>query len=267
MISNFHTHTHFCDGKNSPEEMVLAAIKAGCPAIGFSGHSNTPFDPGYCMDYQREADYRRDVLAMKEKYQDQIRVYLGLEQDYDSPAASGCYEYLIGSVHYVKKNGVYLSVDDTPEKLKEGVDQLYGGDFYSLCEDYYRRVADVISMTGCQIVGHFDLITKFNEKVPFFAEYHPRYRQAALEALRSLLQQDAVLEINTGAISRNWRREPYPDLFLLEEMGKWGARVILSSDAHRAEDLLFGLEAAKALAEDYHLQVLDLPPLRNQNAM
>ena len=263
MISNFHTHTHFCDGKNSPEEMVQAAIGAGCPAIGFSGHSNTPFDPGYCMDYGREKAYRREVLALKEKYRDQIAVYLGLEQDYDSPPASGCYEYLIGSVHYVKKNGEYLSIDDTPERFQSGVEKLYGGDFYSLCEDYYCRVANVIRRTGCQIVGHFDLVTKFNEKVPFFAEYHPRYREAALAALRSLLSQGAILEINTGAISRNWRREPYPDLFLLEEMGRWQAKVILSSDAHRAEDLLFGLEKARALARDYGLEVLELPPLRN----
>ena len=32
--SNFHTHTTFCDGKNTAEEMVRAAITAGCPALG-----------------------------------------------------------------------------------------------------------------------------------------------------------------------------------------------------------------------------------------
>ncbi len=38
MIANFHTHTVFCDGRNTPEEVVLSAIEKGFSAIGFSGH-------------------------------------------------------------------------------------------------------------------------------------------------------------------------------------------------------------------------------------
>ena len=37
--SNFHTHTYFCDGKDSPEEMVLSAIERGFTTLGFSIHS------------------------------------------------------------------------------------------------------------------------------------------------------------------------------------------------------------------------------------
>ena len=32
MIQNLHTHTTFCDGKNTPEEMVQAAISLGMEA-------------------------------------------------------------------------------------------------------------------------------------------------------------------------------------------------------------------------------------------
>ena len=247
--ANYHTHSLYCDGKNSPEEMVLEAIRLSCPAIGFSGHSNTPFDPGYCMDEQREQAYIREVRRLQQIYGDKIRIYLGLEQDYYSAPAAGDYQYLIGSVHYVKKDGEYISIDDTPEKLREAVDRLYGGDFYALAEDYYGLVSRVVRKTGCQIVGHFDLLTKFAEKYPFLDTGHPRYRKAALDALHSLLSQGALLEINTGAISRGWRTQAYPEDFLLEEMGKWGARAILSSDAHRKEDLLFGLEEARQRCE------------------
>ena len=41
---NYHTHTDFCDGQNTPEEMAEAAAKKGFPALGFSGHSYTDFD-------------------------------------------------------------------------------------------------------------------------------------------------------------------------------------------------------------------------------
>ena len=37
--SNVHTHTVFCDGADTPERMVLAAISAGMDTLGFSHHS------------------------------------------------------------------------------------------------------------------------------------------------------------------------------------------------------------------------------------
>ncbi|MBO7361393.1 MAG: hypothetical protein J6V48_09730, partial [Clostridia bacterium] len=40
--ADFHLHSLFSDGKNSPEEVVLAAIGKGMTAIGFSDHSWTP---------------------------------------------------------------------------------------------------------------------------------------------------------------------------------------------------------------------------------
>ena len=211
------------------------------------------------MDSARESAYQQEILRLQKVYKEKIRIFLGIEQDYYSAPADPAYEYRIGSVHYVCKDGHYLSIDDTPEILRDGVETLYGGDWYSLCEDYYRLAADVISRTGCQIVGHFDLITKFNEKYSFFQQSHPRYREAALGALNQLLERKAVLEINTGAISRGWCRDPYPAPFLLEEMGRQGASVILSSDAHRREDLLFGLTEARTLAEKYHLKMIENP--------
>ena len=33
--ADFHVHTTFCDGKNTAEEMVLAAIEAGFSVMGF----------------------------------------------------------------------------------------------------------------------------------------------------------------------------------------------------------------------------------------
>ena len=46
---DFHVHTVFSDGKDTPEDMVLSAIERGMTAIGFSDHSTTPCDQSYCM--------------------------------------------------------------------------------------------------------------------------------------------------------------------------------------------------------------------------
>ena len=79
MLANFHTHSTFCDGKNSIEEVVLSAIEKDFDVIGFSGHGYTDFDLTYCM---KDVDgYISEVSRIKEKYKNKIEVYLGVEED------------------------------------------------------------------------------------------------------------------------------------------------------------------------------------------
>ncbi len=245
-----HTHTLFCDGKNTPAQMAEAAFALGCGSLGFSGHSYLEFDTDWTMTPAAVAQYRQQVLALRQEYAGRMDIYLGLEQDYFSEKPdSGQWDYLIGSVHCIQKDGVYFSVDYTPEALKNAVDSLYHGDSLGLAEDYFRLVADLPRKTGCQIIGHLDLITKFNEKHPLVDTGHPRYLQAALSAARSLAGQGMIFEINTGAISRGWRTEPYPAVALLREICRAGGRICVSGDCHSTDSLLFGRQEAIRLAE------------------
>ena len=45
--ANYHTHTTFCDGTSTAEEMVQQALDLGFVALGFSSH----VDPGIPMDW------------------------------------------------------------------------------------------------------------------------------------------------------------------------------------------------------------------------
>ena len=241
-MSNYHTHTVYCDGNDTPEALVLEAIRFGCPSIGFSGHSFTEFDQSYCMSRERTEEYKREVRALKEKYRGQIEILLGVEQDYYSEEPTDEYDYVIGSVHYILKDGVYLTVDWTREQQEEDVKIYYGGDFYAYAEDYYKIVADIYRKTKCDIVGHFDLITKFNQDDALFDTKDERYRNAALAAVRALLKTSAAFEINTGAIARGLRTEPYPAKFILDEIYREGGEVLITSDCHAKENLLFGFD-------------------------
>ena len=49
ILCDYHVHTTFSDGKNTPEEIVLAAREKGLKEIGFSDHSYTFFDERYCL--------------------------------------------------------------------------------------------------------------------------------------------------------------------------------------------------------------------------
>ncbi|PWM64124.1 MAG: histidinol-phosphatase [Eubacteriales Family XIII. Incertae Sedis bacterium] len=241
-MSNYHTHTVYCDGNDTPEALVLEAIRLGCPSIGFSGHSFTEFDQSYCMSREKTEEYKREVRALKEKYRGQIEILLGVEQDYYSEEPTDEYDYVIGSVHYILKDGVYLTVDWTREQQEEDVKIYYGGDFYAYAEDYYKIVADIYRKTKCDIVGHFDLITKFNQDDALFDTKDERYRNAALAAVRALLKTPAAFEINTGAIARGLRTEPYPAKFILDEIYREGGEVLITSDCHAKENLLFGFD-------------------------
>ena len=237
---NLHTHTIYCDGKDTPEELVQRAIELGFTAIGFSGHEYTPQDGDFCMTKEDTQAYIEEVLALKEKYKDQIAVYLGIERDYFGTIDTIPYDYVIGSLHCVEKDGVLMVVDNTEEMMVENVEKYFDGDYRAYVERYYEIIGDVVGKTGATIVGHFDLITKFNEGGKYFDEEAQWYKDAALTALWKVAESKPIFEINTGAMARGYRTKPYPAQFLLEEINQLGCSVILSSDCHNKMDLNYG---------------------------
>ena len=130
-LPNFHTHTSFCDGADSPEDMIVAAIELGMMEIGFSAHSPIVGEGDWCMTDEKEALYYKTVTALKEKYKDKIKVFVGIEEDFVSNNSTTHYDYIIGSAHVLVKEGHLLSVDTKPERIKEAIGLYYGGDPYS----------------------------------------------------------------------------------------------------------------------------------------
>ena len=159
---NFHTHTTYCDGKNTPAELVEEAIAKGFTALGFSGHAYTPMDLRYCMTQKGTEEYREEIFRLKDAYKGQIDIYCGLEIDYFSETDTDGYDFLIGSVHYLYKDGECHSIDGNVNFF-EHLFSLYKGDGYALAEDYYRLLGEVVDKTKADIVGHFDLVEKFNK--------------------------------------------------------------------------------------------------------
>lgn len=238
-MRDLHMHTVFSDGKDTPEEMVLEAIRLGLDEVGISDHSH--LDP--CgMTKEASAEYRAEMARLKAKYAGRIRVLCGLERDFVSDDFAD-YDYVIGSVHLLTMpDGHHVSVDWTAEKQREGAEKYFGGDMYALTEAYYATEARVVDVTKCDIIGHFDLITKFIEQDPAFDVRHPRYIRAWQQAADILLKTGKPFEINTGAMSRGYRTEPYPSREIREYIRRRGGKLILSSDSHRKETIAYRFE-------------------------
>lgn len=246
-----HTHSVLCDGKDTLAAMAAAAFAAGVSCFGASGHSHTPIplDEGYVLPADLSG-YCAEVLRLREAYAGRMEVLLGIEQDAcaDAPVPAD-FDYWIGSVHFLhdEEEARYVPVDWSPEELARCCVEWFRGDFSALVRRYYTDVAAMAARRPT-ILGHLDLIAKFNEGGAVFDEDDRRYRAAALAALHAADPAVTLLEINTGAMARGYRTVPYPALFLLQEWRRMGGSVILTTDAHSASAVVYGYREAAALA-------------------
>ncbi len=246
---NLHTHTVYCDGADGIEDMVLTAIDGGFDSIGFSGHSYTPFDVRYCMTPEKTAEYVAECRRLSEKYRGKIDVYCGIEQDYYAPAPEHDYDYIIGSVHYIRVGNDYVPIDDDVQTLFDAADKCFDGDMYALVEEYYKTVADVLKKTDCDIVGHVDVITKFIKRAELFDVSSERYRRMAKAAIENLQRSDVIFEMNAGAVAGGYRRDPYPAFDLLRLIADTGGKITFSSDCHDKSKLSVGRDRMIELAK------------------
>ncbi len=241
MLPSFHVHSTFCDGKSTPEELVLQAIDEGCSELGFSSHAHMPHETAWGMTPCEEKNYKKEILRLKDKYSGKLTIYLGIEYDITSDTDTADYDYIIGSVHYVEKHGVMVPLDETSEWHKKAIVELFDGKPENLAKEYYKTLERIYEKTGCDIVGHFDIITKFNDNEPIYSESE-EYKHYALEALKKIVSENIVFEVNTGAMSRGYRMTPYPADFILSAMKEYGAITLITSDCHEKANLTYKMQ-------------------------
>ena len=248
MKRDLHVHSVYSDGKNTPEEIVAAAIALGLEEIAVTDHSYTWFDESYCIKKDAQNAYIDEISALKARYSDKIRILCGIEQDYYSEEPTDRFDFVVGSVHYIKCGEQFVEVDHLSE-ARECIAGYFGGDSDAYAEKYFSTLSDVCRRTGCDIIGHFDLITKFCERETLFDTESPRYIAAWKGAVDELLKYGKPFEINTGAISRGYRTSPYPSMAQIDYIKSHGGRLVLSSDAHSILNLCSEFEKYSHLTE------------------
>ena len=246
-----HTHSVFCDGKDTLEEMVLTAIEKGFDSIGFSGHSYMDIYADYSMNDEKAAAYKSEIKRLQQVYGDTIKIFCGLEKDNYTKVSTEGYDYLIGSVHCMQCGDTLVFIDWTIDRALDAIRNVFGGDGIAYAKAYYEAVAELPKFGSFDILGHMDLVTKFIEREPdMFDTTDPEYRAAAVRAAEALVGKVKFFEINTGAISRGYRSTPYPDAFILKEMKRLGFGAVISSDCHDRNFLDCGYEEAKKLLRE-----------------
>ena len=118
-------------------------------------------------------------------------------------------------------------------------------DGLAVAEAYFANVAKVAEKKPT-ILGHFDLIKKINGGNKFFDENDPRYTAAANSALMAAARNRCVLEVNTSAAYRGFRKDYFPSDAILKEWLVLSGNVVITADAHDTKALTFGFEAVAA---------------------
>lgn len=244
---NLHTHSTYCDGKDTPEELVLEAIKRGHFSIGFSGHSYMRFSAGLGMDEKKSALYKEEIFRLKGKYKDVIKIYYGLEKEMYSDVDLSGYDYLIGSCHYLDIDGEIRGFDRSLEVVANYIADYFGGDGMLFAKKYYETLSTLPKYGNFDIIGHFDLITKHADSIEFFNENSKEYISYAVEAAEALAGKIPLFEVNTGAAARGYRKTPYPRPFILKELKRLGFGAVIASDCHDKNFLDCGFKDAESL--------------------
>ncbi len=225
---NLHVHSVYCDGKDTPEEMIEAAIAAGFGSLGFSIHSYMSCSKSGFLSLEKNEKYNIEIERLKEKYKGVFPIFRGVEQDIFADYPTDGYDYAIGSVHYLHTSEGLVCFDVGLDATLNYVNKYFAGDGMKFAKAYYEAMASAPDHARFDVLGHFDLITKHNETHPFIDTDAKEYKNYFAEAIDALCGRVSLFELNTGAIARGYRTTPYPSPEITKLLREKGFGVTIS---------------------------------------
>lgn len=256
-LTNYHSHTLYCDGRAGMEDFIRFAVSQGFGSYGISSHAPLPFPTHWTMEWDRMDDYLAEFRRMKEKYAEDIELAIGLEIDYlnedSNPSVARFRElpldYRIGSVHLLSdSDGEIVDIDVSADVFRGIVDKHFNGDLDKVIHLYYDRLLRMVQLGGFDILGHADKM-HYNAAVyrPGLLD-EPWYDDLVHDYFAEVVRKGYIVEINTKAFNTLGTFYPNERYFLL--LKELGARVQVNSDSHFPERINSGRpEALAALKE------------------
>lgn len=226
LVSNWHTHTYRCGhAKGTDEEYVLEAINAGLKRIGFSDHAAYPGvrNNTIRMTYKQVPEYMHSIRKLKEKYKDQIEIYLGMEiEGYD--------EYL-ETLEYYRRELDYCILGQHGFSI-ENEDSYFIKDKEGLLR-YVELIEKACAKGLCDYIAHPDVCLWS----------YPNIDSTVIEVANRIadvsLKYNIPVEANCGSGVRRGKREyldgfryPYPTKAFFEVFARKGCEVVIGLDIH-----------------------------------
>lgn len=239
---SLHNHSLYSrDSKTEPEEFIKEAVRQNLEIIGISEHCPLPFWFEPCgMLKEKVNEYFEVLNKLKKKYEKQIRVLIGMEVDYlhfnsdfTLSVLKFPLDYTIGSVHSIKDKNRIWCVDLSEEEFEGILKTVFKGNIKNLCQYYFQLIIEAVKIKKFDILGHFDLIKKFNKNEKYFSEKEVWYQKMIGEVLKEIGKSKIIVEVNTAGLDRPVG-EPYPSEWIIKKLKKMQVPLLLSADAHEA---------------------------------
>jgi histidinol-phosphatase (PHP family) len=243
----------FCrHAKGSLLAVLERAVEAGFTHYGLSEH--VPRDDARWL-FPGEEDLGTEGLArlfeayaleareLAQRFEGRLQVLVGFETErlpetgwqerMRAIRAAGGFDYCVGSVHHVGEHWV----DFKPEINAQAA--VANGGLVPLQIRYFEQLTELVQALRPEVVGHLDLVRKFDGPTACFDAAVTPSIVRALEAVRD---NGGVLDVNAGA-HRRGLSPVYPLPWILERAHGMGIGVTLGDDSHGAHDVGVGLDA------------------------
>ncbi len=252
--ANFHTHTNFCDGKDSVEDIVRYAVSQNISCLGFSSHAPLPVPAQWSLLNEQEFEkYVAEIKRNQNEQKENIEIYLGIEADY-IPGMTKDFQflkqqfnldYVIGAVHLVRpdcSDSVWF-IDGKTSYFDKGIELFFGADAKKATQTYFKQIKEMLTVQKFDIIAHFDKI-KMNNAERFFSEHDEWYISETEDVLQLLKEKNIFLEVNTRGFYQKKMTQMYPSTRLIKRARELDIPIVISSDAHKKEELLAGFDQA-----------------------
>lgn len=252
IATDMHVHSYFSsDSVENPEAIIQTAIQKGFSYVYFTDHHDADFPiskENPQMDFQLDfPSYFKKLKALKEKYQKQIQLLIGVEQGICPETADKVtaiasqydFDFIIGSSHLT---GLINGDPYYPEYYT-------GMTYIDAYRKYFMSEAENVRLTSAfDVYGHLDYAVRYCPDKSFVYRFHD-YQDIFEELFKLLIEKGKGIEINTAGIRKIGFAHPHRDaLRLYREMG--GEIITVGSDAHTKDDIGFGFDLAEELLKD-----------------
>ncbi|HKJ98363.1 MAG TPA: histidinol-phosphatase HisJ [Desulfotignum sp.] len=236
--SDTHMHSTYSDGRATIAAMAEAAFEKGFTTIAITDHVPLPFDSRYAMKMAQMAAYRKEINLIKQAYEGRMAVKSGLEieyipehKDWFASIASMDWDVTIASVHTLVVGSTPCLVNGNGTEFHTCLGKNFNQDITSLCRAYYQTLQEAVQTGWFDIVGHLDVLKKYNTNNRFFNETDTWYQELVEDTLDVIRDQKMKLEINMGAMAHPIGI-PYPSPWIVKTAQKKGISLVMGSDAH-----------------------------------
>jgi len=233
MQIDLHMHSSFSDGKNTPLEMIVAAIELGYEAVAFTDH--------VWKHSTWLGEYITEISRLKHLFSSQIKVYCGVEAKVTD---------LLGSIDF--DEAYYDELDFVLAAFHR----------IPLGDNNYANSPDVSVMPDHYLEKWFLALEGALENPFVDGIAHPfNFQQAFLDVwsieietrlLEMILKHNKIAEYNVK----------YPCALLTDFWGNPGLRISPASDSHSKSELIERSKLIKAFESFFTEHCNPLFPLR-----